>query len=40
MGTCYYTKANSFPVYCMVRCHEPEKNVNRLDVGSPEDPGR
>ena len=40
MGTCYYAKANSFPLDCTVRYHEPERNVNCLDVGSQEDLGR
>ena len=29
-----------FSVACTVRCHEPDKNVNRLAVGSSEDLGR
>ena len=31
---------NVLPIACTMRCHEPDKNVNRLAVGSSEDLGR
>ena len=37
----YIIRLNQFfPIACTVRCHEPDKNVNRLAVGSSEGLGR